>query len=160
MYINKALIVFCLCLGLTQQSVCAQIVDTHGMLFQFNNDSTAAVVCVQNVKRCGILPCVEWNGIGYVVNCIGTNAFYCRYSVQNVYIPETVIRISPNAFFQCTSLQHIYMECSEPPVCDDNAFADIDFRRCVLHVPSGSLQRYKNSEAWSRFRKIKEYKKK
>lgn len=160
MFLNKTLIVFCLCLGLTQQSVCAQIADTHGMLFQFNNDSTATVVRVLSVKSCGIPPLVEWNGIGYVVNRIGANAFYCRYSVHDVNIPETVIRISSNAFFQCTSLQHIYLESSEPPVCEANAFVDVDFRRCVIHVPSGSLLRYKNSETWGRFRKIKEYKKK
>lgn len=158
MNLKKVLAVFSVCAGFLQQPVCAQMVDSHGMLLQFNSDSTAVVLRVQNVKQCGIPSSVEWNGVNYVVSCIGPSAFYFCFSLQTVSIPNTVLKISSEAFFHCSSLQRVHVESIDPPICEDGAFSGINLRHCVLYVPKGSLHRYKKSETWRKFGKIKEYK--
>ena len=64
--------------------------------------------------------------------------------------------ISDYAFDSCP-LEHLYVEAAYPPVCHPDAFTTSHaglFSTCTLHVPAGSVNRYKADRNWGQFEHI------
>lgn len=61
-------------------------------------------------------------------------------------------RIGEDAFSECNSLSDIYMELSDPDAISAaiNAFTNVK-SDCVLHVPTGSINKFKAVAPWSDF---------
>ena len=137
----------------------SQVIDTSGMLFRIAGEGTAVVERVPMMRSCMVHSTLMWQEGSYTVGAIGRHAFYCNYQLRVVSIPSSVVEIYSEAFYQCSSLRHIYVEGAVPPVCDEKSFMGVDRRKCVLHVPYGSLQAYKRSAGWGEFKKIRERKK-
>ena len=56
------------------------------------------------------------------------------------------------------TLERLYVTRTEPIcVSDNNAFANIDFNKCTLYVPVGSLTAYSEASGWLNFTNIKEF---
>lgn len=110
---------------------------------------------------------------------IGTSAFHYCTGLKRIVIPEGVTVINDQAFRQCYYLNHVtlpstldsignaafdytmnidtvvcYAEC--PPSLEDQyAFELTGYNKyCILYVPEGSVEAYKNTDYWSLFRFI------
>ena len=109
---------------------------------------------------------------------LGQGVFYGS-TVEEVATPAT-LRAIPTATFQaCTRLscirlgsgtelisdyafdgcplEHLYVEAVYPPVCHPDAFTTSHaglFSTCTLHVPAGSVNRYKADRNWGQFEHI------
>lgn len=92
------------------------------------------------------------------LHTIPTGAFLQCTRLQTVRLGKSVDLISNYAFDGCP-LADLYIEATEPPVCYDNTFSTsgVDFTQtCTLHVPKGSIAKYRRSSAWSIFASITE----
>jgi len=111
---------------------------------------------------------------------IGMAAFH-NSKIEEVWLPDK-LKLLPTATFQgCTSLTTVhlgsctqligeyafdgcpladlYVSAETPPVCYDNSFASTDgdiVSTCILHVPIGSKQTYRNHKYWGQFKTISE----
>lgn len=118
------------------------------------------------------------------VSHIGANAFsFCR-KIRTVVLPRHMKELESYAFSECTSLENvtlpananllgemIFYGCSSlrkivepsptPPPFDCNSqLFDLEetdsFENCLLEVPKNSVDKYRTSEGWKLFKRIKE----
>ena len=61
-----------------------------------------------------------------------------------------------NAFCKCCALKNIIIRCKniENVVVSQNAFVDVDFNECVLHIPSGTRWTYRHHPIFGKFKNI------
>ena len=142
-------------------------VNNYAQVFGTNNP--------QNVIN--IEPSVEILGSLYKVTFIADNAFKDVESITSLVIPENVKDIGNNAFSGCRNLMTIELS-KDVTTIGERAFANIDKLTDVicyaenvpetdrtafensyidyvsLHVPAGSVEKYKNSAPWKDFKKI------
>ena len=92
------------------------------------------------------------------VTTIGGSAFYGCTGLTSITIPASVTSIGWDALWGCSSLTDIYARHTDPKAyhCLDNAFSDVPFSTCTLHVPIGSKEAYANTAPWSKFKNIVE----
>lgn len=65
-----------------------------------------------------------------------------------------------NYAFDGTALTHLYVGATEPPFAAGEAFFNRSLAMtevCVLHVPSGSIKKYRNNSKWGLFDHIEEF---
>lgn len=65
-----------------------------------------------------------------------------------------------NYAFDGTALTHLYVGAAEPPFAAGEAFFNRSLAMtevCVLHVPSGSIKKYRNNSKWGLFDHIEEF---
>ncbi len=75
-------------------------------------------------------------------------------NIKSVYIPNSVTSIGIRAFTGCSRLATIYCNNSIPPSCSYSF--SIDKEKCVVWVPKGSINAYKEANEWKDFKNIKE----
>ena len=112
---------------------------------------------------------VEIDGIEYTVTEIAEDAFKGNTELTEVTIPGTVTTIGSGAFGGCTNLKAIYVLSPTPANLAATAssraqhkvasttvsqFEGIDLETCVLYVPYGSEQAYREAEGWKDFKHI------
>ncbi len=92
------------------------------------------------------------------VTTIGQSAFYGCSSMKGIVIPESVTKICMSAFYNCTGFKEIIVMTPNPtPLAEDSiAFYGVDMNSCVLYVPEGTVEKYRNAEVWKNFVNIKE----
>lgn len=78
----------------------------------------------------------------------------CR-RLKSVTIPQNVKMIGQGAFELCKKMKCITSLAVTPAICSDDAFDQIDMDQCVLIVPAGSEDDYKNAPGWSSFKMIR-----
>ena len=98
------------------------------------------------------------------VTVIDQNVFMNCSNLRTVSIPEGVTSIGIAAFYECSSLTDVYCYAAEPPgvrsMFEDEAWDGYPFdqyyikEHTTLHVPAGSLEKYKTALRWSDFWKI------
>lgn len=135
------------------------------------NDQTVAIksMRVDKTGKLTIPEKVEVDGVEYTVTEIAEDAFKGNTDLTEVTIPGTVTTIGAGAFEGCTNLKAIY---ALPPTPASLAaavssraqhkvasttvsqFEGIDFETCVLYVPFGSEQAYREAEGWKEFKHI------
>ena len=86
--------------------------------------------------------------IGDGVTQIGNWAFSGCSSLLNFSFGNSVETIGAEAFSDCTSMVKLVSSCNVPPVCGDQALADIDVWNCTLYVPNDYIDAYYNAEQW------------
>lgn len=92
------------------------------------------------------------------VNSIGIRAFRECTGLTTITIPATVSSINAFAFTSCTGLTTFY---SYSPVPIDltginEVFYFVNFQNCILYVPIGASELYKNANQWKQFTNIVE----
>ena len=112
---------------------------------------------------------VEIDGIEYTVTEIAEDAFKGNTDLTEVTIPGTVTTIGAGAFGGCTNLKAIYVLSPTPANLAAAAssraqhkvasttvsqFEGIDLETCVLYVPYGSEQAYREADGWKEFKHI------
>lgn len=91
------------------------------------------------------------------VNQIDGWAFKNCTGLTEITIPELVTSIPFSAFAGCTALELITCLSSTPPEMDkDFSFERDVYTTATLHVPIGSIGRYRNDGAWGKFAKIED----
>ncbi|MBQ8694563.1 MAG: fimbrillin family protein [Bacteroidaceae bacterium] len=85
---------------------------------------------------------------GCFMNCSG---------ITGLVIPEGVDIISDKAFYGCNSIGSIICEDEEPPLVCDNAFFGVNKDNFTVEVPKGCVEKYRNAQGWSEFKRIAEY---
>ena len=74
----------------------------------------------------------------------------CREQVKELIIEEGVTGIADEAFSSFENLLSITLYAQLPPVCNADAFADVD-KRTPVYVPADKLDLYVVAEGWSEF---------
>lgn len=64
---------------------------------------------------------------------------------------STLQSIGANGFSDCTNVAVITSHATTPPVCGEQALADINFWDCKLYVPAESLDAYAAADQWKMF---------
>ena len=86
---------------------------------------------------------------------IGSDAF-AHAKFKELTIPSTIKVIEEYAFFDCSALKTVRCRRTEPLSIADDSFWTIDFENCVLYVPVGCVEAYRNAEVWKQFKHIEE----
>ena len=92
------------------------------------------------------------------IEVIGNSAFFRCLSLKDIVLPPSVKNIGNDAFYNCSSLEGITLQGNTPPYFDMSddvqTFDESAFKNAVVHVPERSLEAYRSSESWSKFRTI------
>lgn len=83
-------------------------------------------------------------------------AFSQCEKLKIVRLPSTLLGIGKNAFADCTDLSDVYCLVTDISNCntDKDAFINSFIEATTLHVPSESINKYKEVEPWKNFKEI------
>ncbi len=77
---------------------------------------------------------------------IGTGTFrYCKFT--EITIPKSVESIGDEAFYQCRSLEYIYIKATTPPTIGTTSNTFTTGSSYTIYVPNSALSKYRS--AWS-----------
>lgn len=93
---------------------------------------------------------VEYEGKAYSVNSIDRGAFDWCEELTKLTLPVTLTTIGEGAFNGCQNLKKLILE---NPVPAEIQWIGLN-QNCIIYVPEGSLEAYKNSEPWRSFNLI------
>lgn len=91
------------------------------------------------------------------VACIPKACFYGCYGITGLVIPKGVDIIEENAFYGCSGINSIVCEDEEPPLLCKNAFFGVNKDNFTVEVPKGCVEKYRQAQGWSEFKRIAEY---
>ncbi len=91
------------------------------------------------------------------VKSLGEASFDGCISLQEIVIPDGVESIGGGAFAGCTNLTEIRVCSPTPCTIYENTFTDLQVKLSTLHVPTGTIDNYKNAPFWNKFKYIEEY---
>ena len=98
------------------------------------------------------------------VKTIPWRAFEDCPELKVIDLPATVSVFEGQSFSGCKKMEKIIIRNPEPPELfprdgDDDMMWDfwgVNLSKCVVYVPSGSVEKYKAAEGWMHFKNIKE----
>lgn len=97
------------------------------------------------------------------VTWIGADAFSYNQHLTTLTIPSSVTSIGEFAFAECNNLANVYCYAEDVPDTHGAAFGEVptsywDFQlpiaSATLHVPAGSVEKYRTTYPWSEFGNI------
>ncbi|MBR6032138.1 MAG: leucine-rich repeat domain-containing protein, partial [Bacteroidaceae bacterium] len=88
------------------------------------------------------------------VASIGGWSFLNCSQLTSVTIPESVTVIGDEAFEKCTNLTDVYCYAENVPNMRYGVFFYTPIASATLHVPAGSIDKYKTTSPWSDFANI------
>ena len=135
-----------------------EINDKMKKVLLFRHTITAPVTRIGGAAfwECSSLTTVR---IPNSVTEIGISAFQECSSLTSVTIGNSVTRICDCAFVDCSSLRDIYSKIMNPNsvLLGTWVFGRVPKDLCVLHVPSGTEDLYRNADQWKDFFIMGEY---
>ena len=92
------------------------------------------------------------------VTSIGNWAFESCSGLTSVTLPASVTSIGASAFEDCSGLTDIvsYIENPSSVAMGSSVFSSVPTSTCILHVPYGASDAYRNASQWSAFTNIVE----
>ena len=91
--------------------------------------------------------------MGSGVTSIGNSAFRSCSSLASITIPSGVTSIGSYAFGGTNlSLHNVYVKATTPPTAGEYIFGSTYSSSLRIHIPSGTLNAYKNANGWSTYR--------
>lgn len=96
--------------------------------------------------------------IGDNVKKCGHEAFGASINLCNVTLPVGDVGLKYKWVFNCDrGIREIHCRSSIPYVVDEGIFnGAVDYNKCILYVPVGTKQAYRNAEVWKYFTHIVE----
>jgi hypothetical protein len=92
------------------------------------------------------------------VQTIGQYAFEGNALMTGVVLGKDMKRIAECAFLNCSQLDNIRVDATEPPYIYSNTFAGVNKDNVILEVPEASIDAYKSHKYWGEFKHITAYK--
>ena len=127
-------------------------VDNHNVNYDSRGDCNAIIETATNTLIAGC----KNTTIPKSVTSIGDSSFYGCSGITSLTIPDSVTVIGNDAFAECDALTEIKSFAIVPPACGNLAFDNINKEECILYVPKGQIDAYKQAEEWKDFVCIKE----
>ena len=90
----------------------------------------------------------------YKVTSIADRAFFGCKDVTSIDIPATITNIGERAFAKIDELTDVTITAEDVPTTDRTAFENSYIDYVTLHVPAGSVERYKATGPWKDFKEI------
>lgn len=88
---------------------------------------------------------------------IKSEAFHAVGRITEITIPKYVESIGSRAFADNGYLQTVISLNPEPPAMNEDAFDGVYFDKVILQVPEQSIELYRNTAAWKKFKNITAY---
>ena len=123
--------------------------------FYFNKTLRAVVIGdkVTSVFANEFYQCrkLEYVSVGNGVTSIGNWAFSSCVSLDHFSFGTGLATIGKEAFSDCTLVTKIVSSRDVPPVCGEQALADIDMWECTVYVPEEYIDAYMEADQWCDF---------
>ena len=123
--------------------------------FYFNKTLRAVVIGdkVKSVFSNEFYQCKKlyYVSVGNGVTSVGDWAFSGCISLDHFSFGTGLQTIGTEAFSDCTAVTKIVSSCDVPPVCGDQALADINVWDCTLYVPEEYIDAYYFADQWCDF---------
>ena len=139
----------------------SNLFEEEGAGFEKQEDETLAFTEQKNVESSIEIPeTVTHEGVEYRVTAIAEGAFKDNVNLKELSIPESIVSIGDDALAGCTNLEKINLY-SDKPISIDQAdassvFSGVDTENCILYVPAGTADAYRQAEGWKVFKNIVE----
>lgn len=85
---------------------------------------------------------------------IDSLTFYCCASLTSLVLPHRVRKVCQGALEHLPRIADMFCFATVPPETEAEAFTESDQQQCTLHVPSGSVDAYRQSPVWGMFAHI------
>jgi hypothetical protein len=92
------------------------------------------------------------------VQTIEKEAFKDNALMTGIVFGKGIKRIAEGAFRDCSQIDNIQIDATEPPYIYSNTFEGVNKDNVVLEVPEASLEVYRNHTYWGEFKHITAYK--
>ena len=143
-----------------QKSFIPNSIDTIGKGAFFAFSGVESIDIPERVVNIGDYAFVGCSNLPHVkisrnVKKIGEGAFYECNGINSIILPQGLTYIGMAAFSECFSLKEVYCLAEDVPFCEYNVFEGTPIENATLYVPEASIEEYKASEIWSKFKEIK-----
>ena len=135
------------CTGLTQVNYTGDVTDWCQMNFTYINENPNYYAKNLYINGDKVIDLV----IPKSVKTINPYTFYGCTELSSLVIPESVTSIGADAFGECRKLYDIYSYAKNPPVAEENSFANYNV---YLHVPCDNLRDYQMDMVFGSFKYI------
>ena len=88
------------------------------------------------------------------ISSIGQYAFSTS-GLTTITLPSSVTNLGSAVFYECDALQEIHCKATTPPTTVENTFLTVS-SDCIIYVPQGCSDIYKQTNYWSFFCDIRE----
>ena len=88
------------------------------------------------------------------VTSIGSSAFKDCSGLTSVTIGSGIKSIGYSAFANCAELADVYCYAESVPTTKSDTFKGVNIGNVTLHVPSSSVNLYKETAPWSDFKEV------
>lgn len=122
-----------------------EIVTVHGKDFKVTSIADECFKDNKDLQHVAIPNCVT---------SIGNYAFSGCYNLMSVNIPKNVKTIGNYAFDGCNELCFLYCNVENPPMIDNQVFGEYSYSATRLYVPESSLNSYKTTSPWDKFKYV------
>ena len=109
-----------------------------------NQDASGGVTIASDIEY-------DYN---YKVTSIAVRAFYGCKDITSILIPATITNIGERAFAKIDKLTDVTITAEDVPTTDRTAFENSYIDYVTLHVPAGSVEKYKATGPWKNFKEI------
>lgn len=128
-----------------------------GVIYQVADADNELAAVIGNDNASGevkIADAVEFDDGTYKVTKIADNAFDGQNAITGIEIGKNVTAIGERAFANNNKLNDVYCYAEEVPETDRTAFENSYIDYVTLHVPAGSVDKYKAVGPWKDFKNV------
>lgn len=135
---------------------CNAIIETLTNELIFGCETTSIPYGVKSIRFCAFYQCTGLTSVTFPnsVTYIGKEAFEGCAGLSSVCISNSVNTIDSNAFKNCSGLKDVFCSANNVPTAKENIFDGSNVGNATLHVPTSSIESYKSTSPWNKFKDI------